>query len=190
MRIKLAAATAVIAAAAIIGTSTPASAQGRGNARGRREPPPAASRVQAVPRAVARPPVVVQQVRPVFRGGPPVRVVRPVPRTTFRLGLSYGYPAYSYVPYARPYSVYPPAYGYSYGPVYGGLRITGAPRNAQVYADGYYVGVVDNYDGIFQSLDLTPGPHRIEIRVRGYESYAVDVYIQPGKTLTFRADDY
>ena len=36
------------------------------------------------------------------------------------------------------------------GRAYGGLRITGAPHEAQVLADGYYVGIVDDFDGVFQ----------------------------------------
>ena len=36
------------------------------------------------------------------------------------------------------------------GRAYGGLRITGAPHEAQVLADGYYVEIVDDFDGVFQ----------------------------------------
>ena len=49
------------------------------------------------------------------------------------------------------------------GFAYGSLRIVDAPRYAQVFVDGYYAGEVDDYDGIFQRLNLEPGPHRIEI---------------------------
>ena len=38
---------------------------------------------------------------------------------------------------------------------YGGVRIQGAARDAEVYVDGSFAGVVDNYDGAFQSLDLS-----------------------------------
>ncbi len=93
--------------------------------------------------------------------------------------------------------VYP--YGYTprgyYDPIpgrpYGGLRITDAPRDAQVFADGYYVGIVDDFDGVFQHLNLEAGPHQIEVRLPGYDgAIAFDVVIQPGRTITYRADWY
>jgi hypothetical protein len=42
------------------------------------------------------------------------------------------------------------------------------PVGAEVYVDGYYVGVVDSYDGMFQRLHLQPGDHVIEIHHDGY----------------------
>ncbi len=199
--------TATVMAAAVTLGAFPAiaAAQGRGgdNRRGpqrgqptqqarpaprAQQPAPDRNRGQAVPRPQSR----IEEFRsvaPLTRIGPSVRVIRP--RTSFSLGFSFGYPRYSYVPYAYPYNAYPYGYGPSYyASRYGGLRITGAPRYAEVLADGYYVGVVDNFDGIFQSLELSPGPHRIEIRANGYDDYVVDVYIQPGRTLTFHADMY
>ena len=70
----------------------------------------------------------------------------------------------------------------------GGLRITDAPPEAQVFADGYYVGIVDDFDGVFQHANLEAGTHRIEIQAPGFESVAFDVLVQPGRTITFRAD--
>jgi hypothetical protein len=109
------------------------------------------------------------------------------------LGFSFGYPYYGY--YGYPYGGYPYGYyGYPYGgyvatgPAYGGVRIEGAPRSAQVYADGYYVGVVDDFDGVFQHVDLTPGAHRIEIRTPNAPPISFDVRVQPGQTITYRAD--
>jgi hypothetical protein len=38
-------------------------------------------------------------------------------------------------------------------------------------------------------LNLEAGPHRIEIRTPGYDdAVEFDVAIQPGRTITFRAD--
>lgn len=87
-------------------------------------------------------------------------------------------------------------YGYTprgyYDPIpgraYGGLRISGAPREAHVFADGYYVGIVNDFDGIFQHLNLEAGGHRIEIEEPGFETIAFDVMVQPGRTITLRAD--
>ena len=83
-------------------------------------------------------------------------------RPRFGIGVYYGaggsYP-YGYTP--RGY--YDPLPGRPYG----GLRITDAPREAQVFADGYYVGIVDDFDGVFQHANLEAGTHRIEIQAPG-----------------------
>jgi hypothetical protein len=118
--------------------------------------------------------------------------------------LPYGYRPYGYRPgwslnlyFGRPYSAYGypaygyPAPGYGYyslvpGRAYGALRIVDAPRDARVFVDGYYAGVVDDYDGVFQHLNLEAGPHNIEIEVPGYPPVRFDVYIEPGRTLTYR----
>ncbi len=106
-------------------------------------------------------------------------------RPSLGLGIYYGaggsYP-YGYTP--RGY--YDPIPGRPYG----GLRITDAPREAHVFADGYYVGLVNDFDGIFQHLNLEAGAHRIEIEVPGYETIAFDVMVQLGRTITLRADAY
>jgi hypothetical protein len=106
-------------------------------------------------------------------------------RPRFGIGIYYGdggsYP-YGYTPRGY-YDPLP-------GRLYGGLRITDAPREAQVFADGYYIGIVDDFDGVFQHANLEAGTHRIEIQAPGFESIAFDVMVQPGRTITFRADMY
>ena len=59
-----------------------------------------------------------------------------------------------------------------------------------MFADGYYVGIVDDFDGVFQHVNLEAGQHRIEVRSPGLEAISFDVYVQPGRTITLRADDY
>jgi hypothetical protein len=81
-------------------------------------------------------------------------------------------------------------YGYSY-PVpsesTGGLRLEITPKTAQVFVDGYYAGVVDDFNGHFQHLDLTPGGHRIEVRQPGFQPLTIQTYIQPGHTTDYKA---
>ncbi len=79
----------------------------------------------------------------------------------------------------------PPASSYD---VEGSLRLKVKPAEASVYVDGYYVGLVDDFDGIFQRLHVEPGPHRIEIREPGYEPLTFDVRIDPGHTTTYRGE--
>ena len=104
-----------------------------------------------------------------------------------RLGIGIYYGSGGSYPYGyTPRGYYDPLPGRAYG----GLRITGAPHEAHVFADGYYVGIVDDFDGVFQHLNLEAGPHRIEVEIPGYDSIAFDVMVQPGRTTTFRADLY
>jgi hypothetical protein len=104
-------------------------------------------------------------------------------------GYGYGYPAYGIGAFGYPAYGYP-AYGYrTYGRhlPYGGVRIDLPQRDAEVYVDGYFTGRVDDFDGVFQQLNLEPGPHRIEIRAPGFETIAVDVNVEPGRTITYKA---
>ena len=62
------------------------------------------------------------------------------------------------------------------------------PREAEVYVDGYLAGVVDDYDGAFQQLNLDVGPHRIELRHPGYESISFEIRTQPDQKITYKAE--
>ncbi|MFN7984320.1 MAG: PEGA domain-containing protein [Vicinamibacterales bacterium] len=77
---------------------------------------------------------------------------------------------------------------YSYYDHDGSLKLKVTPRQAEVYVDGYFAGAVDDYDGIFQQLRINPGPHRIEIRLDGYETLTFDVRIEPGRTITYKSE--
>jgi hypothetical protein len=119
-------------------------------------------------------------------------------------GLIYGSVGYSnfgfYGALGSPYpAVYgAPAYGYGYGGGYspwvvsgydfGGVRLKIRPRDAQVFVDGNYAGLVDDFDGSFQSLRLQQGGHKIEIHMPGFEDLELDVHVQPGKTITLDQD--
>ena len=117
----------------------------------------------------------------------------------------YGYPFYSPygfgygIPsgYFDPYSADPYDYGAGYGAyssrVYGGqdqgnLKLKVKPRNAKVYVDGFYVGLVDEFDGAFQKLTLNGGRHKVELRAEGYETTEFDVLISPEQTVTFAGE--
>jgi hypothetical protein len=91
-------------------------------------------------------------------------------------GSAYGYPAYA------------PFRGYGYGYPTGELRLDVAPRNAEVYVDGYYAGRVDDFDGVFQSLALEEGTYHIEIVEPGFAPLQFDVRIYPGRKITYRGD--
>jgi hypothetical protein len=76
---------------------------------------------------------------------------------------------------------------YGRGPS-GSLRLKIKPRDGQVYIDGYLVGVVDDFDGMFQKLGIDAGGHRVEIRAPGHETISFDVLITPGETVTYKGE--
>jgi hypothetical protein len=194
--------TAVALGATLL-SAADASAQHRGGG---------VARGGAVGRAVPRVYAPGRPFAPIYRGYPArviaPRIVNVVPYRPYfypyRPGLTvgfysslgypyrygyYGYPYYGYSTFGYDgYVVPPPAYvtavpGYSYG----GVRIEGAPPDAQVFADGYYVGIVDDFDGALQHLNLQAGAHRIEIRAPGLAPVTFDVNVLPGQTITYHA---
>ena len=98
------------------------------------------------------------------------RRARPVLHTRIWYGPGF-YGPYAYGPYSYgqwgPWGPYP---YYGRYDVRGSVRIEVKPEETEVYVDGYYVGVVDSYDGVFQRLHLPPGPHDIELRLEGHHS--------------------
>jgi len=76
---------------------------------------------------------------------------------------------------------YPP-YGYRYGiqDVTASIRIDAEPRQAQVFVDGYYAGLVDDFDGVFQRLRVEPGGRTITIFLEGYRTEEQRLYLRPG----------
>ncbi len=85
---------------------------------------------------------------------------------------------------------YPSGGGYGVGEYRdaGSLRLKVKPANAQVYVDGYYVGLIDNFDGMFQHLSIEAGSHRVEVRAEGYEPVQFDVLVTPGETITYKGE--
>ncbi len=127
-------------------------------------------------------------------------------------GYGYGYPYYGYYGYpfygGYPYFGFSFRYGYPYdggrgyyGSPYGygsdgyasssragSLRVQVEPEETKVYVDGYYSGVVDDFDGVFQRLRVSPGRHEITLKLDGYRTHHVRVYASPGETLDLRHD--
>ena len=104
-------------------------------------------------------------------------------------GYPYGYGPYAYAPYGYGYAYPFPYAGYygGYSGPYGGVRFRDAPPNAEVLVDGYYVGVVDDFDNAFQQLTLEGGAHRIEVRSPNAAPLNFEVNVLPGQTITYRA---
>jgi len=82
---------------------------------------------------------------------------------------------YFYDPFFGPYPWWAPgAYPFGYYPVYYpvsvGIRLQVKPKNAEVYVDGYYAGVVDDFNGFFQRLRIPPGEHDLTLYLDGYRT--------------------
>jgi hypothetical protein len=91
------------------------------------------------------------------------------------------YPVYAQYPYG-----YPRGY-YTYGRNWASARLEVKPRDAQVYLDGYLVGMVDQFDGVFQRLDLPTGEHEIEVYQKGFRPYRQRTLFRPGESYHFKA---
>jgi len=82
---------------------------------------------------------------------------------------------YFYDPFFGPYPWWPlGAYPYGYYPAYYSdgvaIRVEVKPSDAAVYVDGYYAGIVDDFNGFFQRLRLSPGEHEITVYLEGYRT--------------------
>lgn len=98
---------------------------------------------------------------------------------------------YFYDPFFGPYPWWHrAAYPYWYFPVFdqrADLRIRIAPEPAEdaaVYVDGFYAGVVDDFNSVFQALPLTPGGHSIALYLAGYRTIRRNIYMSPGSMFT------
>jgi hypothetical protein len=101
-----------------------------------------------------------------------------------------GYYGGYYDPWFGAYPGYDP-YGqgaYSNYKDEGALHLKIKPKEAEVFVDGYYVGIVDDFDGVFEKLHIESGSHRIEVRADGYEPLAFDIHITPNHTMTYRGE--
>ncbi len=83
--------------------------------------------------------------------------------------------------------------GYGYGAYhfnYGAVRIEVSPKylrdEAQVYVNEAHVGDVDDFDGFFKSLSLTPGEYDIEIKLDGYQTLKQRIFVRRGSTYKIR----
>ena len=77
-----------------------------------------------------------------------------------------------FYPYPSPYGFYPVRYDNT-----ASVRVLATPKDAEVYVDGYYAGVVDAFDGVFQRLRVPPGEHEITLYREGYRIARQKIYL-------------
>jgi hypothetical protein len=101
------------------------------------------------------------------------------------LGWHYGYSPYYYSGF---YGYDPYFYNRRYYSSYrtGSVRVMVEPAETRVYVDGYYAGVADDFDGLFQRLNLSPGRHEVTFKLEGHRSFKVKVYVPLDQTVKIR----
>jgi hypothetical protein len=111
----------------------------------------------------------------------------------YRYAYPYAYWSYWGYPYPFFYTgFYGPPYPYAYADYRGSdrepahLRIEVKPVEAEVYVDGYFTGIVDEFDGFLQRLHLTPGSHEIVIYLEGHRAIRERLYLGPGQSYKIR----
>jgi hypothetical protein len=68
----------------------------------------------------------------------------------------------------------------------GGISFDISPASAQVYVDGVFAGIVEDFDASSEPLVLAPGNHYVEIRLAGYRTVSFDVTIAPGEITPYQ----
>lgn len=68
------------------------------------------------------------------------------------------------------------------------VRLQLQPNDGEVYIDGRYAGRVDDFDGIFQKMRVTPGHHQIAIWREGYRTEFHNLYFTDGRTEYLRGN--
>jgi len=136
--------------------------------------------------------VTLPDIADAQRRAVPRHPTHPTPAVAVRGHVFIG--GYFYDPFFGPYPWWPrTAYPYWYFPVYDNradVRLRVQPEEAEdaaVYVDGFYAGVVDDFNGVFQSLPLTPGGHTIVLFLDGYRTVRHSFYLSPASSFTLRA---
>jgi hypothetical protein len=132
--------------------------------------------------------------RPVVRPRVVVRPYRYSYRPYYRYGFYRTYPywwgAYGWAPYGYWGGYY--GWGYPYWGGYyrhydpndrlGAARLQVTPRETEVFVDGYFAGVVDDFDGFSQRLRLEPGEHEITLFLEGHRPLTRKMRFTVGQT--------
>lgn len=177
-------------ATAVLGATLAGPIDAQPTAPPRRPPEPSTQGAQ--PRRPEQPGQPGQPGRAVPRRQPPptahpVHPVHPAPAVVHGRVFVGGY---LYDPAFGPYPWWPRrVYPHGYYPIYDArafLRLRVEPEDASIYVDGFYAGIVEDFDGFFEGLPLPPGGHRVVLYRDGYRTSMHSIYFRPGSTFTLR----
>lgn len=110
----------------------------------------------------------------------------PYPRAywpSWNLGIHWGWPYY-YGTWGYPY-LYPSVVYSGRVQGLGALDLDVAPERAQVFLDGQYLGVCDDFDGFPDYLWLEPGTYDLVFFHEGFRTVAHQVTVRPGVRIDF-----
>ena len=88
-----------------------------------------------------------------------------------------GFGYWQYPPY--------PYYGRIYDPT-GAARLKITPKQTQVFVDGYFVGLADEFDGALQRLRVDAGEHELEFYLEGHRTARQPVLFRRDGTITIK----
>ena len=103
---------------------------------------------------------------------------------------SFGWPVVFYVPQPVPVMVAAPEITVKRiepAPAAGRLILDVTPSGAEIFADGYYVGVPADFSAARGGGILEAGLHRIDVSASGHEPVTVNLRVAAGQSLTYRA---
>jgi hypothetical protein len=135
---------------------------------------------------------------PQMRYAAPFMYVYPYPVAPYGYTTPYPPTHSAYPPLATP--IYPPGTslddpapprdtGVAVSPPptgFGGMSLDLTPADAEVWVDGGFTGMADDFGPQRDPLTLTPGVHRIELRAPGYVTALFDVTINAGQVLPYQ----
>ena len=96
-------------------------------------------------------------------------------------------------PALAPFRFYDPFYGFAYRTPnvprergnYGRVDFNVEPQNSQIWIDGTYIGIADDYNGTPGHAHLTPGVHHVRVVAPDGTVRERKIYVMPGKELNF-----
>ena len=71
-------------------------------------------------------------------------------------------------------------------PPFCSIRLQIPQRDALVFVDGFEAGVVDDFDGVFQRLQVIPGHHEIVVYLHGHRTFRQNLYVNPRSAHTIK----
>ncbi len=64
------------------------------------------------------------------------------------------------------------------------LRLKVTPQKTQVYVDGYYSGIAEDFEGHSDRLPVSAGEHEIVLYLKGYRTVRQSLNLRPGRDYT------
>jgi hypothetical protein len=68
----------------------------------------------------------------------------------------------------------------------GDVKFDVTPKDAEIYLDGFYAGIVNDFNGS-QHLRVAAGLHHIQLKMAGYKPIEADLSVVSDQTITYRA---